>query len=120
MVQVKELTEHGYFVMAAITEREGIMMAQCHADEKEEFELHEYFNQYYKTFDEDTDAGIIIEAALEQMTEADFIGMLRRNGFTDIFECLAVEGYLTKINNQWILSLEKYWQGDSEGWEARC
>lgn len=102
---MKKLERHE-LMLAIIKEREGHEMAQAHEAEKTMIELENYFEQHYKTFDLDAPLHEIIEIALDMMGESAFIEMLERNDFSDIFEMLALEGYVTQVMNVWVVSIE--------------
>lgn len=99
--------EHHELMLAIIAEREGHDMAQAHETEKTMIELENYFEQHYKVFEADAPLELVIENALDMMGESDFIKMLRTHDFSDIFEMLAMDGYVTNVENVWVLSIEK-------------
>lgn len=101
--------EHHELMLAIIAEREGHDMAQAHETEKTMIELENYFEQHYKVFKVDTPTNEIIEIVLDMMGESAFIKMLERNGFSDIFEMLAIEGYVTQVMGVWVVSIEHAW-----------
>lgn len=102
-------SERHELMLAVIAEREGHDMAQAHETEKTMIELENYFEQHYKVFEADAPTHEIIEIALDMMGESAFIEMLERNDFSDIFEMLAIEGYVTQVMGVWVVSIEHAW-----------
>lgn len=105
---MKKLERHE-LMLAIIAEREGHDMAQAHETEKTMIELENYFEQHYKTFDLDAPLEIVIETALDIMGETAFVQMLKIHEFSDIFEMLALEGYVTQVMGVWVVSIEHAW-----------
>lgn len=106
--------EHHLRMLQIITEREGSEMATAHEAEKTMIELENHFEANYTIFDLDTPPAEIIELALDDMGNRDFVAMLERNDFTDIFEMLSIEGFLTQVSNVWVVSLNYPWKGSEE------
>lgn len=106
VLQIKEIDFNRAFMLKVIAEREGVEKAQAMNEELSIQAIDFHFDYYYKAFAADTPSSHIIEEALEQMKEREFTNMLKRNEFSDIFEMLTIEGYLTNVDNQWVLSTE--------------
>lgn len=113
-VQIDVINENRTFMLEVIAEREGIEVAEEMNGIYTTDEIANHFTTYYKKYSEGTPAENIIGEALDELGEREFTNMLKRNGFTDNFELLAVEGYLTKVSAYWILSIEKPFKGGVE------
>lgn len=105
--------EHHLRMMEIIAEREGDEMAAAHENEKTMIELENHFDANYTIFDNDVDAKIIVKSAMEEMGRHDFIALVSRNlhDTTELYEMLSLEGFVTQVNDVYVLSIEYPWLG---------
>lgn len=93
---------------AAIKEREGWQTEQDMRLNWSRASVIEYFDTYYKMFESNTPEHIIRDAALDELSEAGLMAMIRRWKITDVMEMLQLEGYLTFVDGYFILSLDMF------------
>lgn len=100
-------------MLEIIAEREGTEMAIAHESEKTMIELENHFEANYTIFENDVEPCYVIESALEQLNEHDFYDLVSRNKHetTDIYQMLEKEGFLTQVNDVYVLSFEYPWLG---------
>lgn len=94
-----------------IKSREGTFKAKHHEMEKTMVELDNYFDKHYRVFFDDTPTELIIADALDRMGEHDFVAMQKRHDFSDIYEMLKMEGFVTSIGSYRLVSTDFPLQG---------
>lgn len=108
-------TRHG-FMLEAIAEREGDEMAQAHETEKTMVEVQNHFDAHYAVFESDVNDHELVSFVTEKLERYDLTlaELIDDYEVTDLMELYHLTGFITKIREFWVISLDYPWLEQQE------